>query len=169
MRFEIAHEFDIPLDALELAVLSPELLGRLRPKLGGTVERAEQKEHAIDDGKLTRLWFFQANIPIPSFAKPHVTKEMCAWDQRSVYDLKSHESKWTIRPNIKPDWQKYFHAEGTYQLVPLDRGRTRRVVTGNVELHVPVVRQVAERMIVGEVKKNFEAEAETLRDMATLT
>ena len=33
---------------------------------------------------------------------------------------------------------------------------------------MPVVRQVAERMILGEVKKTFEAEAATLRDMATL-
>jgi hypothetical protein len=33
---------------------------------------------------------------------------------------------------------------------------------------VPVVRPVAERLIVNEVKKTFEAEAATLRDLATL-
>jgi len=35
-------------------------------------------------------------------------------------------------------------------------------------LDVPVVRKVAEPMIVNEVKKTFEAEAATLRDLATL-
>ena len=47
-------------------------------------------------------------------------------------------------------------------------GRTKRVVIGDLELKVPVVQKVAERMIVNEVKKTFEAEAETLRDLATL-
>jgi hypothetical protein len=34
---------------------------------------------------------------------------------------------------------------------------------------VKLVGQLAERMIVNEVKKTFEAEAATLRDLATLT
>ena len=38
---------------------------------------------------------------------------------------------------------------------------------GYLELRVRVVRQMAE-VIVSEVKKAFEAEAATLRDMATL-
>lgn len=167
MHFEISHEFDIALDALELAVLSPELLSRLSPRLG-VVEHCEQKTHEIKDHMLSRVWSFRADFPIPKFAKPYVTKEMCAWDQNMKYDLRSHESTWNIIPNIREDWQRHLSAKGTYALIALDAGRSRRVVTGDVDLHVPVVRQVAERMIVGEVRKNFDAEAETLRDMATL-
>jgi hypothetical protein len=169
MEFEIAHEFDIPLDALELAVLSPELLGRLRPKLGSAVERCEQRTHELEGVTLHRVWYFQANAPIPAFAKPYVTKEMCAWEQTSVYDLRTHSSDWSIHPNIKDEWQKYFEARGTYALIPLDKGRTRRVVKGAVKLRVPVFATMAERLIVSEVKKNFDAEAKTLTDMATLS
>jgi len=167
VHFEISHEFDIALDALELAVLSPELLSRLTPRLG-VIEASEQKTHEILGQTLTRVWSFRADFPIPKFAKPYVTKEMCAWDQSMTYDIQRHESSWSIKPNIREDWQRHLSAKGTYTLVALDKGRSKRIVTGDVELNVPVVRQVAERMIVGEVRKNFDAEAETLREMATL-
>ena len=41
-------------------------------------------------------------------------------------------------------------------------------VVGTLELRVPLVRQVAEKLILGEVRKTFDAEAETLRELATL-
>lgn len=171
MRFEIVHEFDIPLDALELAVISPSLIDRLlltiqRMKVG--IESIAQREHELRGGVLEREWHFQANVQIPPFARPYLTKEMCAWAESSVYDLKRHASSWTITPQVKAEWRKYFTAAGTYEVLPLGSGRSKRIVAGEVNLHVPVVRRVAERMIVGEVKKTFEAEAATLREMATL-
>jgi hypothetical protein len=41
-------------------------------------------------------------------------------------------------------------------------------VSGSVELRVPLLRQVADKLIVGEVRRIFDAEADTLRDLATL-
>jgi hypothetical protein len=167
--FEIAHEFDIPLDALELAVISPSLVEKLGPKLSKSgIETLKQKAYSLANGVLDRVWHYQANVKIPGFANGYVTREMCAWDEESTYDLKAHASRWTIVPNIKPEWQKFFSASGTYRIVPLGDGRAKRIVCGTLELRVPVVRQVAERMILNEVKKTFEAEAATLRDMATL-
>jgi hypothetical protein len=169
VHFEIAHEFDIPLDALELAVISPTLVDKLGPKLNKSgIEAVRQKAHTLMNGVLDRVWHYQANVRIPQFARGYVTREMCAWDEHSTYDLKAHKSTWTISPNVKPEWQRYFEAKGTYAIVPLGNGRAKRVVEGELELKVPVVRQVAERMIVNEVKKTFEAEAATLREMATL-
>ena len=169
MRFEIVHEFDIPLDALELAVISPTLVDRLTPKLQKrNIERVVQKSFKLDGGVLDRVWHYQAKAPIPAFAKNVVTREMLAWDEHSRYDLSRHASTWTIEPNIKPEWKKYFHASGKYKIISLGNGRAKRVVEGELELKVPVVRQMAERMIVNEVKKTFEAEAATLKDMATL-
>lgn len=167
MLFEIVHEFDIPLDAIELAVLSPGLVDSLGSKLT-SIETLIQKTHSLTDGVLERIWSYQANVKIPLFAKNYVTREMCAWDERSVYDLRSHSSTWSISPHVKPEWQKYFSAQGSYTLIANGDGRTKRVVRGELDLRVPVVRQMAERMIVNEVKKTFEAEAATLRDLATL-
>lgn len=167
MHFEITHEFDIPLDALELAVISPTLCTKLALRLSN-MEKLQQKEHVVQGDRVERVWSYRANVRVPEFAKAYVTPEMMAWDERSLYDIKKHASEWTILPRVKPEWRKFFDANGTYELTALDSGRTKRTVVGSIELRVPVLRQVAEKLIVGEVKKTFDAEAETLRDLATL-
>ena len=140
MQFEVVHEFDIPLDALELAVISPNLFQELSKRLHG-IESVSQKEHVLVDSQLDRLWSYRANVKIPAFATKYVTPEMCAWDEKSTYDIKRHSSEWTILPHVKPEWRKLFTAKGTYQLAQLDSGRTRRTVNGTLELRVPLVRQ----------------------------
>ena len=167
MHFEIAHDFEIPRDAIELAVISPDLFARLRDRLAN-MESVLQKQHVLRDGVLDRIWAFQANVKVPVFAKKVVTREMLSWDEISRYELGKHEARWNVQPNVKPEWRKYFHAEGIYKLEELESGRSRRVITGELELRVPVVQRVAERAILGEIRKTFDAEAETLRDLATL-
>jgi len=167
VHFEVSHEFDIPLDALELAVLSPDLWQKLASRLPN-IESVQQKEHVLTGDRLERVWSYRANVKIPSFAAKHVTPEMMAWDEKSTYSIKRHASEWTILPHVKPAWRKYFVGEGTYTLSELASGRTKRTVSGSVELRVPLVRAVAEKLIVAEVKKTFDAEAETLQELATL-
>ncbi len=169
MRFEIVHEFEIPLDALELAVLSPDLVGKLQTRLKN-IEEVRQTEHRLEKGVLYRVWAYQASVklPVPVFAKKVVTRDMLSWDERSTYDIKSHSAAWSVQPNVKRDWRKYFQADGKYRLLPIERGKTRRTVEGELFLRVPVVQKMAERAILGEVRRMFDAEAETLREMATL-
>lgn len=171
MHFEITHEFDIPLDALELAVISPDLVDKFgataRSKHAG-IQSITERSRSLKNGVLERVWHYQAHVRLPKFAQGYVTPEMTAWDEQSVYETGPHRGHWTIVPNIKPAWRQYFSASGTYAIEPLGDGRSRRTVRGELELRVRVVRQVAERLIVSEVRKAFEAEAATLRDMATL-
>ena len=172
MHFEISHEFDIPLDALELAVISPTLVdkyGAKVHKLGVGIEKVTERSRSLKQGVLERTWHYQANVNVPQFARGYITREMCAWDEHSVYEMPKHRGRWHIVPNVKPEWRRFFSSTGSYEIEPLGGGRSRRVVRGDLELRVRVVRQVAERLIVSEVRKAFEAEAATLRDMATLT
>jgi hypothetical protein len=171
VHFEVAHEFDIPLDALELAVLSPDLAPRysaraLAMKIG--IERVVERHRSFHSGIYERTWHYQANVTIPKFARGYVTREMCAWDEQTTYDMSKHRGTWSVLPNVKPEWRRYFESKGTYTLEPLGGGRSRRRVQGEVALRVRVVRQVAERLIVNEVRKAYEAEAATLHDLATL-
>jgi hypothetical protein len=166
VHFEIVHDFDIPLDAVELAVLSPSLIEKLSPRLTN-METVEQRSHSMTNGIFERVWSYRANVKIPGFAKPYVTPDMLGWDEHSSYDLKTHTATWTIVPHVKPAWRKFFASTGTYTLVANGEG-TSRIIQGDLTLEVPVVRKVAEPMIVNEVKKTFEAEAATLRELATL-
>jgi len=168
MRFEITHEFEAPLDAIELAILSPNLIDKLSGGLPN-VERVKQTSHRFENRVLERVWNYKPNVKIPAFAQPYVTLDMLAWDERSVYSLDSHSSQWVITPSEKPEWKKYFRASGTYALVSGANGSTKRVVSGEAELNVPrVMKQLGERVIVAEVKKTFDAEAAILRELATL-
>lgn len=171
MHFEIAHEFDIPRDALELAVISPDLPTQLTTtvrKLGTSIKGVTERARSFKNGVLERTWHYQAHVRLPKFAQGYVTPEMTVWDEQSTYDIGPHKGRWTIVPNIKPEWRPYFSASGSYAIEALGDGRSRRVVKGELELRVRLVRQVAERLIVSEVRKAFEAEATTLRDLATL-
>ncbi|MBS2011469.1 MAG: DUF2505 family protein [Deltaproteobacteria bacterium] len=168
MQFEIVHDFDIPLDALELAVISPDLVVDLARKLTN-IESVQQKEHLLEGGRLERMWSYRANVKIPAFATRYVTPEMLAWDEKYTYDLERHASDWLILPHGKPEWRNVFAAQGTYALAEIGSGRTRRRVVGNVELRVSLVRTVAEKLIFGEMKKVYDAEADTLRALATLS
>jgi hypothetical protein len=167
VHFEIVHEFDIPLDALELAVLSPNLCQRLAHRLPNMAS-IQQKEHVLSDERLERVWGYRANLRVPAFARAYVTPEMMAWDERTVYDIKRHTAEWGIHPHVRSDWRKFVTAAGVYTLTTLERGRTKRTVNGTFDLRVPVLRQVAEKLVVSEVRKIFDAEAETLRELATL-
>ncbi len=167
MHFEIVHELDIPLDAVELAVLSPDLFSKLKGHLTN-MEEVRQKEHRLQGAVLYRVWAYQATVRVPVFAKKVVTRDMLSWDEASTYDLKAHTAEWSVVPNVKPEWKKYFQASGKYSLVPNGGGRTKRTVEGDITLRVPVVQKMAERAILAEVRRMFDAEAETLREMATL-
>ena len=55
MHFEIAHEFDIPLDALELAVISPALVdkyGAKVHKLGVGIEKVTERTRSLSQACL---------------------------------------------------------------------------------------------------------------------
>jgi len=169
VRFEIVHEFEIPLDAVELAVLSPDLVANLKTRLKN-MEDVRQTEHRLERGVLERAWAYQASVkvPVPVFANKVVTREMLSWEERSTYTIQTHSAAWSVRPNVKAEWRKYFQAEGKYRLEAAARGKTRRTVEGELHLRVPIVQKVAERAILGEVRRMFDAEADTLREMATL-
>jgi len=166
MFFEFRHDFDVALDVLELAILSPTLIERLAPRLRH-VESVVQTKHHLENGRLERVWSYQADVRIPAFAKGVVTKEMCAWVEESVYEISAHRATWNIVPNLEPKWQKLFSAKGTYRLAG-EGATSYRIVEGEVTLDVPrVFSEIALRLIVGEIRKTFEAEAEMLRAIST--
>ena len=66
---------------------------------------------------------------------------------------------------IKPSGVPYESMQPADLVVTDLEGRT---VEGELALRVPIVQKMAERAILGEVRRMFDAEAETLREMATL-
>ena len=65
-------------------------------------------------------------------------------------------------------WRRHFSSEGSYHLEPLEDGRTRRTVRGEMAIHLKLIGKVVERIAVAELRKAYDAEAEALRTLCTL-
>jgi len=165
VRFEITHEFEAPLDAIEQAVLSPSLGDMLARSLT-MIESVETLEHTLEGGELRRVLRFQASAPLAIFKSKGVSRDAMSWEETWTYRLADHASTWSVSP--KEQWKRFFRSEGTYRLETVADGRTRRTVVGDLEIRVPVVAGLAERMALTEVRKTYDAEAGTLRELATL-
>lgn len=167
MRFEISHDFDAPLDAVELAVLSPHLGEKLQGALARTkIESVATIEHDLRDGTLHRVLQFQASAPFAFLKSYTIPKDAMSWQERSVYRLAEHASRWSVHP--KEQYSRFFQSEGVYKLTTLPDGRTRRTVIGDLQVKVPVLGAVIERAALAEVRRTYDAEASSLKQLTTL-
>src|SRR5690349_19724171 len=118
LRFEITHDFDAPLDAVELAVLSPHLGEKLTDALAQTkIESVATLEHEIKDGALHRVLEFQASAPFAFLKSYTIPKDAMSWQERSTYRLSEHSSTWSV--HTKEQYARYFRSNGTYRLTRL--------------------------------------------------
>lgn len=167
MRFEIVHDFDAPLDAVELAVLSPSLGPCLGEALADTsIESVETLQHDLTEGALTRVLQFQASAPFAFLKDRAIPKDAMSWQEHSTYHIRKHSSEWRVEP--KAQYRRYFRSSGTYRLETLPDGRTRRTVIGEFQVQVPLLGALIERMALVEVRRTYDAEADTLRRLTTL-
>jgi hypothetical protein len=166
VRFEITHEFDAPLDAVELAVLSPDLGQMMVRILSSTIESVETVEHVIEAGELRRVLRFQASAPLPIFRGHNVAREAMSWEELSVYRLADHASTWSVAPRASVGGRlQAIRALGTEIAPPL---LTRRTVVGDIEIKLGMIAPLVERMALAEVRKTYDAEAQTLMRLSTL-
>ncbi len=168
MHFEISHELDAPVDVIELAFLSPDMGRLLALALAPSIESVETVLHQVEDGELRRTLRFQASAPLSIFKGVTVAREALCWETFAFYRLADHTSTWEVKP--REQYRRYFRASGTYHLEAIPEGRTRRVVAGDLEILVPVpmLGGLVERVALAEVRKTYDAEADTLRKLATL-
>jgi hypothetical protein len=168
--FNVTHEFDIPLDTLELALLSPELYEQVQGRMRG-LELTGQSRHRLEGKTLLRTWGYRFTARFP-FGKGNLNRELGAWDDNLSYDRGRHAGEWNLafrsEASLVPHPARYIEAQGEYRLFPLGAGRSRRIISGRMELKVPIAHGLGERLIVTELRKAYEAEAQTLQDVATL-
>lgn len=165
MHFELSHELDAPLEAVERAVLSPEL-GELLGRRLRSMASVDTVEHVLEDGELRRVLRFQASAPLALFKGRQLAHDAMTWHEHVVYRIDRHASTWKVK-TMREQWDRYFSSEGTYHLEPIGKERTRRTVVGEIDIRLRVLGPVAERMALAEVRKTYDAEAEVLRELAT--
>lgn len=171
MEFEVSHELDAPMDALELALMSPELASELLARVDSMQDISVQSSEVSED-VIARTWRFEAKAPLKILAAYDVTREMMIWDEVWEYNRKTHVASFHIvpRPGVDLDanWRKRIQSGGRYQLDPIGDGRTRRTVVGHMDIGLRMVGPMVERLAVSELRKAYAAEAEALLSLCSL-
>jgi hypothetical protein len=171
MEYEISHELDVPIDALELALMSPDLASELLQRVD-SMGAIDLKAHEVSDERIARTWRFEAKAPFKILAAYDITREMMIWDEVWEYNRATHVASFHIvpRPGVDLDanWRKRVSAGGRYQLDPLSDGRSRRTVVGHMDIGLRVVGPVIERLAIKELRKAYDAEAEALLSLCSL-
>jgi len=170
LRFEIVHEFEIPLDALELAVLSPDLFSKLKTHLAN-MEDVTQKAHSLEKGVLHRVWAFQASVKGPGAGLREQARDARNALVGRGIDVRSQVARGRVERLAEREARVEEVLPGRGQVQALhERAGARRSARSRASSfwRVPIVQKLGERAILGEVRRMFDAEAETLREMATL-
>ena len=166
MRFQIDHDIEAPLEAVEAALLSPDYGPRLGRSLA-SIESLEPLIHDLDDEELVRVWRVQARAPLGILEGFEAAREWLSWEERVRYRLADHRAHWRIVPrgddSPAAPWRRYFAAEGHYQLKALTADRTRRTVTGELMVRIKLLGRLVERAALRELRRAYAAEVAVVR------
>jgi Protein of unknown function (DUF2505) len=156
VKFRIEQRIAAPLGAVEAALLDREFVAATAdlPKLGAP----ELLELDRDGDRAHQRIRYQFTAELSGAVTRVVDPKKLTWIDDARYDLTTHTSRHRILPDNYAD-----RLQATYDvaLEPLGHS-TRRVATGELTVHVPLVGGRVERAIVSGLEEHAAAEAELL-------
>jgi hypothetical protein len=156
VKFRIEQRITAPLSAVEAALLDREFIAETAslPKLGSP----EVLEQTRDGDRVHQRIRYRFTAELSSAVTRVIDPAKLTWVDDTRYDLTSH----TARHRILPDnYADRLQASYDVALEPLGDS-TRRVATGELTVHVPLVGGRVERAIVSGLEEHATAEAELL-------
>lgn len=163
MRFTIEDTFATTLARFEALLDDPALYPRMARELPG-IERIEVLASEERDGVLRRRVRYtpRAEGKIPAFARGRVSAEMLVFVEESAFFRAEHRIDYRVEPNLPPRWREHFASHGRFLLTAVPGGVMRRI-EGEVQVRVPVVGRLVERILVDDLRQSFAADAAVLR------
>ena len=156
MNFRIEQRIPAPLTAVEAALLDSDFVAATAdlPKLGAP----DLLENARDGDRAHQRIRYHFTAPLSGAVTRVVDPAKLTWIDDATYDLTSHTSRHRIVPDNYADRLK-----AAYDVTLEALGdSTRRLVTGELTVHVPLVGGRVERAIVDGLEEHANAEAELL-------
>jgi hypothetical protein len=166
VNYTLRHSFDATIEELERAILDDPRFFDMLSTSCESLESVTLLTQKDQGGILVREVAYTPKPRIPRFAQRWITKEMVSWVELSRYDRAARRFTYEIRPNIPHGWRDRFSSTGQYVLVA-EGARTSRTIEGEIAVRAALVGGIAERFLVGEVKKTFDQEARALSDFVT--
>ena len=161
MRFFIEQRFAAPLQQVEDAYCSPELLATLAalPKVGGA-ELLDQRAEGNTVVQRVRYHFTgELNSAVTAVVEP----SKLSWVEESKLDRTTHVTTWHIVPD---HYGTRLSCRGTFRLEEA-AGTTRRLTDAEIKVHFPLVGGRVERAIVSGLEEHAEAEQSAVQAFIT--
>jgi DNA-binding transcriptional regulator YbjK len=156
VKFRIEQHIPAPLAAVEAALLDRDFVAATAdfPKLGAP----ELLELQRDGDRAHQRIRYRFTAQLSGAVTRVVDPGKLTWVDDARYDLTSHTSRHRIVPDNYAD-----RLQASYDVVLEALGdSTRRLVTGELTVHVPLVGGRVERTIVDGLEEHATAEAELL-------
>ena len=156
MKFRIDQRIPAPLAAVEAALLDRDFVAATArlPKLGSP----EVLENSRDGDRAHQRIRYRFTAQLSGAVTRVVDPGKLTWVDDGRYDLTTHTSRHRILPDNYAD---RLQASYDVTLEPLGDS-TRRLVTGELTVHVPLVGGRVERAIVDGLEEHANAEGELL-------
>lgn len=153
MRFSIEQRFRAPVEAVEAAYCSPELLALLAtlPKVGGA-ELLDQRDEGATFAQRVRYRF---TGDLSSAVTAVVDPSKLSWVEESTLDRSTHVTTWRIVPD---NYASRLTCTGTFRLTTDAQNGTIRSTDAEMKVHFPLVGSRVEKAIVSGLKEHAQAE-----------
>lgn len=157
MDFEFAHQ--LPGGPEEVAdVLLDKKFQASLSDIGALSHRKVLSQEKDGDGRVVRRVRCILNLHLTGMAEKFIGDSDPAWVEEATWHPEDMTWVWQVQPEVAAD---LLDASGTITLEPAKKG-TKRVVTGNVKVKVPIYGSKVEGWIVQGLKEAYEEEAERL-------
>jgi hypothetical protein len=153
MDFRIDQTIDAALDDVEAALLDPDFIAATSklPQLGSP----EVLDRHLDGDRAELRVRYHFIGQLSSAVTRVVDPSKLSWVDETSFDLAAHTSRHAIKPDNYAD-----RLQAAYDVQLEAKGeQTRRLATGTLTVHVPLVGGRVEKAIVGGITEHADAEA----------
>jgi len=153
-KIEFTHYFDVPMDEFIRIVFNPseDEINDLT-KLPN-VQGREEVERYEDDKVIRTIVRYYAIGFIPPAARKFVKPHMLSWLEYSTWDKSGMFWEWRNEPYF---FKEIITCNGRMSVLA-EGARTKRVTRGTLEIRFPVLGEMAEKIILEHLKRNFDSE-----------
>jgi hypothetical protein len=149
--FKIQHTWPVPRALVLEHCFDDELGDKCNAAIKGAIRTLHSKE---ENGGKTKQTFKVVVSDIP----PKVRKvlKVLEWMEESTWDPEGERFEWKVLPSVMPGkiscgGEMFYEDKG---------GSTTRVVKGSIDVRIPIVGGVVEKVILDNIRRNYDGISE---------
>ena len=163
MKFEIAHDFDVPVDEFERVLFHEGLPAILKDRMETMIDIEPMFMERSADTLVRKVKYSPVPL-IKSVGAKKVDPAWMVWVEESSYDFATHKGTFTNVPT-NHKIAELLKNGGTLEIRPTGSGSCQQVIHGDLEVKVFMVGKVAERLIKTNAVKILDEQAAVMKQV----